>query len=74
MLLPLPSLSTGSRTLTPVPHFGTQTAAADRGESQGALWMRVEGPAAERLRGREDLPNPGITHTRPLSGLTESSF
>ena len=46
------SLSTGSRTLTPVPPDGTQTAAADRGESQGALRMRVESSAAERLRGR----------------------
>ncbi len=42
---------TGSRALTPVPCFGTQTAAADRGESQGALWMCVEGSAAERIRG-----------------------
>lgn len=45
-------LSTGSRALTPVPPYGTQTAAADRGESQGALRMRVESSAAERLRGR----------------------
>lgn len=63
----------GSRTVAPVPRPGTEAAAADRGESQGALWLRVEGPAAERIRGCEDLPHPGIrldaeppTDLRPL--------
>lgn len=61
MITAPPPLSPGSRTLAPVPCFGTQTAAADGGESQGALWLRVEGPAAERLCGCEDLPHPGLS-------------
>lgn len=50
----------GSRTLTPVPHFGPQATAAHRVESQGALRLRVESPVAERLCGCEDLPHSGI--------------
>lgn len=55
--LPLPP---GSWTLTPIPCFGTQTTAADRGESQGTLWVCLEGPAAEWACGCEDLPHPGL--------------
>lgn len=63
---PLPA---GSWTLTPVPCSGTQTTATDRGESQGALWLRLEGPAAERTCGCEDLPHPGLCCYAPVVNI-----
>lgn len=64
--VPLPA---GSWTLTPVPCSGTQTTATDRGESQGALWLCLEGPAAEWTCGREDLPHPGVCCSTPVVNI-----
>lgn len=40
---------------------GPEAAAVTGDQGQGALWLRVEGTAAQRARGCEDLPHPGNT-------------
>lgn len=49
----------GDRPPAPLPCPGTEAAAIAGAESQGALWLRVEGSAAQRTRRCQDLPCPG---------------
>lgn len=40
---------------------GPEATAVAGDQGQGALWLRVEGTAAERTRGCKDFPNTGKT-------------
>lgn len=55
---------------TPVPAAGTEAPAVAGAEIQGALRLRVEGTAAQRLRGGQDLPHSGIIRLAPFQNVT----
>ena len=48
----------GARAL--LPSGGAQTPAVAGDQSQGALWLRVEGPDDERICGRQGVPYAGV--------------
>ena len=44
---------------TTLAHGGAEAPAVAGDQSKGALWLCLEGPAHERVRGGEDLPHSG---------------
>ena len=53
-------VTSGPRPPAPLPHPGPEAAAVAGDQSQGALWLRVEGAAARRVHSGENLPHPGV--------------